>query len=452
MNAISTIIDELASTSKRNEKIAILERNKNNTLLQRVLFYALDPSITFGIEKIPDYNTVVGGLFDRPALSLNYSLDKLDAFVNREVTGNAAIERLSSILSEVTKEDADVLVKIIERDLRCGVGASTVNKVWPELIYVHPYCRCSSLNEKTLAQIKYPAFSQVKMDGMYIDIIVNAGTVTYMSRNGHVLELNSDLYDPYFLKYFEGNVLQGELTVLDNQGDTLLREESNGLINSDDIPFADLRFTLWDMIDFNEFQQKKSTETYEERFSDLEDIIYGAFDHGDIPLQVNVVPTEIVQNFSEAVDHFKECIGGGLEGTLLKSNDMIWANTTSKKAIKMKVIFDIEMQIVAFNEGSGKDKGKLGSFTCQTSDGKIEVGVGTGLKDVERQQFWDEQNELMGAIITVRSNGIMDKYEDKPASLFLPRFVEIRYDKTEADDMPRVQEQYDAAVKSMDLI
>ena len=44
MKEILSIVNELKATTKTNEKIAILTKNKDNELLQKVLFYTYNPN------------------------------------------------------------------------------------------------------------------------------------------------------------------------------------------------------------------------------------------------------------------------------------------------------------------------------------------------------------------------------------------------------------------------
>ena len=53
----------------------------------------------------------------------------------------------------------------------------------------------------------------------------------------------------------------------------------------------------------------------------------------------------------------------------------------------------------------------------------------------------------MGAIITLKANSIMWSTDDSPNSLFLPVFLERRYDKHEADDMEQIVYQFENAIE-----
>ena len=55
--------------------------------------------------------------------------------------------------------------------------------------------------------------------------------------------------------------------------------------------------------------------------------------------------------------------------------------------------------------------------------------------------------------MTVRGNSVLKPSESSPVhSLFLPRFVEIRTDKTKADTLAQVLAQFDAAVTAAQAV
>ena len=79
----------------------------------------------------------------------------------------------------------------------------------------------------------------------------------------------------------------------------------------------------------------------------------------------------------------------------------------------------------------------LGALTCESSDGKIRVNVGSGFTDEDRKSITPENS--IGKFIEVVSNGIINTVDREEYSLFLPRFVEFRFDKDEADSFDAVK-------------
>ena len=72
----------------------------------------------------------------------------------------------------------------------------------------------------------------------------------------------------------------------------------------------------------------------------------------------------------------------------------------------------------------------LGNLICESADGAVKVSVGSGLTDLQRKEFANEN--LVDRIVAIKYNSrIKNKLGDE--SLFLPIFVEIRDDKNVAD-------------------
>lgn len=440
-SSILNILEHLANTPSRKNKESILKNipSLDEELFIKVVKYALDPQYDYYIKE-----------FDMPEsyddlLSLEDSFTLLEQLNNREVTGDAARTRLDAVLTTMSASDAEVLRRIIKRDLRCGVSAKTVNKIWPDLIYDHPYMRASSFNQKNLTNLQYPCISQTKMDGLYCDIIIRDNDVVYMTRNGSKLPLSQ--WDSELTSLFSDTVLQGELLARNEDGAIMERSLSNGYINSDNIDETRLAFYCWDVIALSDFEKKKSTIPYAERFEMVEEV-YNTL--GDWFQKVDSV---VCEDADDVLDHFKKNRAAGEEGTIVKNMDMIWKNGTSKDQVKVKVQFSADFRIVGWKEGKGKFAGMVGSIECESSDGLVNFSV-SGFSDAMRKQLTQDIDKHIenGTIIEVKSNDVINNtLKPDRYALFLPRFVEIRVDKDEADSYDRVVEQLEAYTDMLKL-
>ena len=102
----------------------------------------------------------------------------------------------------------------------------------------------------------------------------------------------------------------------------------------------------------------------------------------------------------------------------------------------MKMALDCDLVVKGFLEGEGKFEGNLGALMCESSDGWLKTNI-SGFNDAMRREIWDHKDDYLGKIVTVRFNDVMVK-EGQPAALFLPRFIEFREDKLDADDLNRI--------------
>jgi ATP-dependent DNA ligase len=401
---VSEILTELRSDNSRLFKIDVLERNKDNELFQRVAKAALDPYTQYYIRKIPDY-TFVG---DKSKQTLEWGLDGLSKLSSRDLTGNDAKEHLIDTLINLSAEDADIIKCIIAKDLKCGVHKSTVNKVYGKgFIEKYPCMLASSYNEKNFKHIKYPAIVQLKSDGMRANLIMNPnGNVEVRSRNGKTIDLHGhfdEMVRGIFYKkpslesldQFRGGVIDGELIVLSEDGEILDRKTGNGILNKavkGTITKEDakrVRMIAWDMIPLEDFKACKSDIPYFDRLDVLRhrmDEVVDTFEEVLIVIQ----DTTFVDNFEQANELFNDALTAGEEDVIVKNGDAPWEDKRSKYQVKMKAELEADLLVTEWNEGSGRIEGLMGSVTCVTKDGKLEVNVGSGFNDEDRKMKPEE--------------------------------------------------------------
>ena len=446
MKKVIDILTELESDNGRLFKIDVLTQNKDNELLQRVVKSALDPYTQYYIRKIPDYDSG-DKEFRNP---LEWGLDNLEKLTSREVTGNKAIAHLKDILENLTADDANIIERIIAKDLKCGVHKSTVNKVYGKgFIEKYPCMLAGAYNEKNFKHITYPALVQTKMDGMRANILMSDdGTIEVRSRNGKLLELHGH-FDDYAkslfykgatldnLSQFRDGVIDGEMVVLSEDFETVLdRKTGNGILNKavkgtiSKEESARVRMFAWDLIPMEDFKNSKSDVPYFDRLEVLGIRLEEAYNSSEVGDLIKLVPTIPVENFEQANDLFQIALAAGEEGIILKNGDSPWEDKRSKYQVKMKAELEADLLVTEWNEGSGRIEGLMGSVTCVSADGKLEVSVGSGFNDEDRKMVAED---IVGKIITVKYNEIIQDKNKNKKSLFLPIFEEIRLDKTKAD-------------------
>jgi len=425
---MESIFMALAATSSRLEKEAILKQHYADTTFQRVLFLALDPYTQFYIRKIPTYtNTILK--HTKGAMSLEGALDNLNNIINRVVTGNAAINYLKIILENVTSDNAKVIERIIEKDLRCGVSEATVNKIWPSLIPTYPVMLASGFDEKIMNKMTYPAYVQLKLDGMRFNAIVKNRTVEFRSRNGKQIDLLGHL-EKEFLELAGNNtiVFDGELVVLDGNG-IMNRQKGNGILNKavkgtiTDKEAGMVHATIWDVIPFTDFQTGHCDTPYGDRFNMLEQM--------ELPVRISLIENIEVATEDEAHHIFEEYFQKGEEGIILKDINAPWEDKRVKHQVKFKGELECDLLCMGWQEGTGKNAGKLGALILTSADGVVKVNVGSGFTDEQRDKYTKENTK--GKVVAVKYNARIQDKKTGQISLFLPVFLELREDKTDAD-------------------
>ncbi len=418
---LNELFEDLAANASRNYKIDTLTAHAHDELLKEIVRLALDPFTQFYIRKIPKYTHKSSNA------SLEMVPDLLCNLSNRNVTGNAAIEFLANLLSNLSPDDAKVVERIIQKDLKCGVSVSTANAVWTGLVSEYPCMLCSPFEQKLVDKVKFPAYVQLKMDGMRFNAIVRDGKCEFRSRNGKEIQLLGNL-EQEFISLAGGKnvVFDGELLVND-KGVVLDRQTGNGILNKankgtiSDLDARKVHATIWDIIPYEDFVAGKGKTNYHTRFSILESL--------SMPKKIHLVESTVVGSLEEAQKIFEKYLAEGQEGIILKDMNGIWEDKRSKGQIKFKGELECDLKIVGVEEGTGKYAGMLGAILCESSDGIIKTSVGSGFSDEQRKTLGED---IIGKVAAIKYNmRIKNKQGDE--SLFLPIVLEIREDKTAAD-------------------
>ncbi len=463
---IKEILDEIANEGSTNQKMVILKKYKDNTTLQQVMYLARSKRVKFYIKQIPFYTngTVTTTLED--------AMNALGALSSRTLTGNDASEYLGRILSNLSKDDAYVIERIIDKDLKIGMG-SNINKVIPNLIEKTPYMGAKPFSVKlakeifelTKADVKAGlrhrwGYADVKMDGRYNNAIIRGGEVELESRQGETVILSGKFVEE--LSKFPDCVLNGELTI-DGEPN---RSVANGIVSSlIDITKKEnerglnehrkkvmafekqhgctlqammdrVVYTIWDTITIDEYFTKASNTPYYIRWNTVQNMINTVGS-----TMVREVEKVRVNTYEEAITFFQLCLNRGLEGAILKTFDGVWKDSKPTWQVKMKLEMDIDLKVVGFKYGTpgSKNENVISTLICESEDGKLSTNP-AGMSEALMQYVTDHQTELKGAIVHVQCNGISQD-STGAYSLMHPRVgaQEFRDDKTKADTLPEIQ-------------
>lgn len=208
----------------------------------------------------------------------------------------------------------------------------------------YPVMLASEFEQNLVDKIGFPAYAQLKLDGMRFNAIVCGGQVEFRSRNGRQLDIASDLFGQAFIelaKFFRSDVVfDGELLVVDETGKTLARKPGNDILSKalEGTQSAKegemVRATLWDAIPYNDFLLGKYDVPYKTRFGGLVGRVDKFKKASSLGHLISYAETLTVANQFTADKVFNKYLKEGQEGIILKSMNGIWENTRSKDQIK----------------------------------------------------------------------------------------------------------------------
>ncbi len=441
---------QLAATPSKLDKLEIVKGF--DPIMLAMAKRALDPTTPTYIAKL-----ALPATFGTKDLGVD-EVELLDQLCDRRLTGNAALDAVNAALANLTEKSATVLQRLILKDLRAGIGASTVNKAFPGTVPEFAYMRCSLPKDAKLAEWPWAdgVYSQLKADGMFARIAVDIeGMVLVTSRQGLTFPAASlkPLTDAARATFAPGTETHGELTVWFD-GKVLHRKDGNGILNSlqdgAELPAGhEVRYDAWDQIPLDLAVPDGHVRTpYSKRLSNLSFQIQ----NGAAP-QIQLIEYKVVRSYADASAHFREMLLRGLEGTVVKHPDMQWRDGDSKQQVKFKLEFTVDLRIKGFRPGEpGKrTEATFGSLICETLDGQLEVGV-SGLKRDMEMHLHENRESALGWIVAVRANDIVMPSESSELhALSHPRFIELRKDKVVADSLEQVLAQHRAAVEGKEL-
>jgi DNA ligase-1 len=123
----------------------------------------------------------------------------------------------------------------------------------------------------------------------------------------------------------------------------------------------------------------------------------------------------------------KQAVEGGYEGVMIKDVDAPYECKRTHAWLKAKPFIEVTLEVKDVEEGTGRNEGRLGAVVCEgTDDGKkINVNVGSGFSDANRDDFWNSRTDIVGQLVEVRADAVTQN-QDGTYSLRFPRFKTFR--------------------------
>jgi DNA ligase-1 len=429
--------------AKGNQKKVVMLQYIDHDIFERVLRAAYDPFTTYGIARLPVFDTAdEGEVFDASTWNL------LRCLASRELSGNAAGVAVSKELSRLSAASAQLLWRIITKDLRAGFTANTVNQV-KRIIPTFDCMLAHKFEDKRLEKCKLPVMVEEKLDGVRTLCFVDlpSETVKFFSRNGNEFTSFEHLKAPMFEKVMSRHVqliadgVDGiEQLVFDGEVVSGSFLDTVRQVRKKDTEATDAEYHVFHGLTLRDFLSGSSTATIEEDRKWLDALFGELFSDGPIKL----LPYTLAYTVDEIRELYRQVFDKGGEGVIVKNPAGRYVCTRNHAWMKIKGEQSVEARIVGAFEGTGKYEGMLGGVIVDV-DG-VEVRVGGGFSDQQRKEFWDAwQMDLefeaqsrtfidWNSLGRLKGRLIEVQYHEKTpdGSLRHPRFVRFRDDKDKA--------------------
>ena len=418
------ILEKIANQPKTSLKLELLRKYKKD--LKDVVLYALDFTKKYNIKKFPP------NCGPKKRGNRSDVLVYLDYLAGKRGATNEEARKLIEYCHD--EGDVEVLFRILNKDLRCGINLKTALKVYKELptkdiMLCGKAARVIIKKGKKSPKISSELYEFIddcggwdnigiseKENGVRDKIVVLNKTVKHVSRNGLTYDNftifnDSVLYLAEEIKSISGinnTILDGEVVSIDED----FQKQMTQIRRLENVDPSIFELRIFDIPSLTGMNQKKR-----------EKILKKAYDNLPKKFQRKMKLTlcKKVEKLQEFFNIYQDVtVTRKKEGVVLKNLSGKYENKRSNNWCKVKTFYSEDLRVIRAERGKpGKKYAKtLGALVVDFNG--VEVSVGSGYSDKERKAFLIDPPK----IIEVEYKEIT-----KDGSLFHPSFVRIRWEK-----------------------
>ena len=422
-------VTEVTASNSKKYKQDVLQKYKDDSVVHRYLKIAFDPYAVYGISTKKLHKSV-------PATSIVgiHSIFELFTYLTQHNTGTDQIvglcQEFLDCVAACDRESADLLEKLICKDLSIGCEAKTINSVIPGLIPTFEVQLAQKYFEKP-ERLEGKTFAlTTKIDGGRIIAIRETDGVSFFTRAGQRYEGLVDLEKEMMETFPEGTVLDGEITILNDAGIPSKEAYKKAMkITRSDGEKHGLKMKVFDTMSITEWKNQKCTDNYVTRRAILEGLY---FQPAIKRTYFELLPVLYRgSDTSKVLEYLEEAIANNEEGVMINICDAVYEFGRTWNLMKVKKMNTLDLEVVDYEEGSGRLAGTLGAIHVRYKNGNI-VKVGSGFSDDLRTQIWNHDVMIVGKIVEIQYFEESTN-ADGGISLRFPVFKDFRPDKLTPD-------------------
>lgn len=421
--------EEIRSSNSRKYKQEVLQKYKDDEVIQRYLKIAFDPYTVYGISTkklatqvrsvsnyVPNTNSVFE-LFDYLAAHNTGTFNEILECQNA-LDAVAAHDREAAIL----------LSLLICKDLSIGCDAKTINTVIPNLIPCFAVQLAQKYFEKP-ERVEGKEFAlTTKIDGGRIIAVKENGQVSFFTRAGQKYEGLVDLEKEMADRLPDNYVFDGEITLLDYKNyDSKTAYKLAMKATRADGEKHNVKMLVFDGMPVENWKSQYCPYSWHARRSTLDTVFSGSgYTYFEL-LPVLYQGTDT----SKILELLDSEIARNQEGIMINICNAPYSFTRTWDLMKVKKMNTLDLEIVGYEEGSGRLAGTLGAIHVRYKNGNI-VKVGSGFSDELRTLIWLEPSDFVGKICECQFFEETTN-ADGGISLRFPVFKDFRPDKLTPD-------------------
>lgn len=435
-------VESLEGNGSQKEKQRLISENLSDEMLY-ILDVCFNPFITTKLHKLDLHQSLEVPEFPGFDTFKNLVEDLKKAPAANDSLRSRANALINSTINEKNlAEDMDlrvILMKVLTKRMNIGIGAKLINKAVGRELIPDPSVMLASDDQKEVANWD-KIYCEEKYDGVRVIAVgdrekgfqfytrsFNELDKSKLSRiEGELVQVlnNASIVGEVF---FDGELTDSNRKSVSGKVTQILKGTAPNDIDKDFL------FNIFDFEKAEVLKTGKGTVPFVRRRQELALLMGFLKDES----KVKLARQWVVDSMEETQKIYGLIVSMGGEGVILKPADHVYECKRSRNWVKLKQIQDCDLEITGWFPGEGKREGFIGGFICKDASGTLEVRIGSGFTDKDLQELSQDPDSLIGKIAAIQYNEpITDKFGGR--SLFLPRFIEIRSDKTVADDMTKM--------------
>jgi DNA ligase-1 len=431
-------VELLTGNGSQKEKQRLISENLSEEMLY-ILDVCFNPFITTKLHKLEFKNVPVNQKFPGFSVFKDLIEDLKKASAANDSLRSRANELINSKIDDESKMDIalrDILMKILTKRMNIGIGAKLINKAIGRELIPDASLMLASDDQKDLEGWD-KIYCEEKYDGVRVIALGDRekGFRFYTRAFNELDKSKLSRIESELIQILHNANIIGEV-FFDGELTDLNRKSVSGKVTQilkgtapDNID-KDFLFNVFDLEKSEVLKIRKGTTPFIKRRQELE-FLMGFLKEES---KVKLARQWVTDNMDEVNKIYEEIVALGGEGVILKSSHHVYECKRSKSWVKLKEVKDLDLEIVGWYPGEGKREGYIGGFICTDKSKTLDVKIGSGFTEDDLKTLSVNPDSLIGRIAAIQYNvPITDKFGNR--SLFLPRFIEVRSDKTEADDI-----------------
>lgn len=426
MEKVLEILNQLKSTTKTNEKLAILKQHSDNELLKKVLENTYNPNKNYGVSE-KNLQKLLSSDIKRYEPEWSDGFEMLLA-LSRTSINDYLRGMIIQFLEYQDEELRELWIRILTKDLKIGMNVKSINKVFKDLIPLSESgfpVRCMLASKFSPKSIQNKTmYVTEKLDGIRCWAKYENNEVTLYTRQGKsiigCMDIESSIKDLAAANNLNNFILDGEILATNCSYKDVYKETTKRLKNKKEIKDG-LYYNVFDIISLTEAIKGVGNKKYSERRESLDSLK----DNEYVKVSPLLYKGNDMADITNILDTYRD---KGAEGLMINLDDP-YEFKRSASILKLKIMQSCDLRVVGFEEGQGNFIGILGAVLLEYKDNIVKCGSGWSLE--EREEIWSNQSKYINKILEI--NYFEETYDSKTKlpSLRFPVKKTWRNDKTE---------------------